>query len=1389
MILRHPFCFFKNYKYKLILFFAIFNTTNVFPINKSFIKNTDHVFYALSESKNLPSEEIKKIFKDKQGFMWFATPDGLFKYDGHDLKVYSTTNFISKGLITNNIVDIVQDNNGYLWLASDHGIGKFDLQNETFNFYNPVTQSWDNNEYNLINSLAIDNDNNLWIGTAGNGVFKFNINTGKTTMYNNKNRKIRMESQWITKVYCDSFNNIWICSWEGNLLMINENKQIYLSCNKLSESIDFKKNSPYCFKEDDNHKYWIGLWGKGIAQIKLENNKTIKVTNTINLNQKNSIIYDIDIDKNKNLWLGTPNGVTKVSNPQLKDNTIEQYSSTEKNTEQYEVFSVYCDNANLIWAGTITGINLLDPYSNIFTPYKIKTNNIAQYSQATTAFTTDSNGKLLISVRGLGFGTYDIKTKEFNAFKNIAKYKKINPELNAINCFFWDSNGNLWLGTRYLGLIKFDPKTGNCIEINKSNPKYKFTAETVQSIIEDHIGNLWVGTEKGIYKILPFTPVNFSNFSIIHYQHNKNDLYSLSSDKISNIIENSDKQIWITTYDKGVNLLTSDIETHLAVKFSHFNKNQKGRLNLPSDQIISILEDKNSTLWIGTGGGELLKKEQDKEGFQAVENIKNIFGSSLSNSIVGLLEDNQGNLWISSANGLLKFNLNDKHPSYIYFSQSQGLQSNYFNKNAVYKDANGKLFFGGNKGFNCFIPEKIRSNAFIPPVAISTLTIGNKYVPYTQKEDTLNLKYDNNSLSITLSALSYSSPEDNNFATKLEGIDDNWHYTKGSYKTVTYGNLKPGSYNFLYTASNNNGLWHRPYKQLKIIVHPAIYATRWAVSIYIIIILSTLFYIIYKQKETARIMNALEIEHFKHKKSVDLLQFKKQFFANISNEFISPLNILYVFIENWRNKKTTPSDQDLTVVQRNINRLIRYNKQFLYYSTAETNKISLNIQSKDLSLFIEEIFANFSFAIQKKEIQFHKNLQINSNNLFFDTEKLDIILHNLLTNAINNSTYKAIITFSILTTYKNSINFADFSITYKSSDSIGNQNEEQEENIIENFGIGMALTKQLIELHKGTLNIKENSIHEKTVSFAIPVSDNIYENIDYSEKQHKKSTKIDFLKNPIQIEENILTNLRNISQTRPDSTTILIIESDSDLRKVIKSQLVPFFNVKEATNTQSGLNYIMRHNTDIVVTDMMSSHFSAINLCSKVKQDHEKQNIPFIILSGHPSDAERARCYKAGADSYFPKPFDFNTLLIRIQNLLELKNKLSASANISNHFISKFTPNTSKDDKFLNEVKKIVEQNLQDSNFNVKTLVGIMNISNSMLYRKLTELIQLNPNNFIKKMRLIKATELLESTDLNISEIAFNCGFNDISYFGYSFKKEYGISPTEYRRDLTKQKC
>ncbi|MGQ1947203.1 hybrid sensor histidine kinase/response regulator transcription factor [Geofilum sp. OHC36d9] len=1350
----------------------------------------NYVINVISSNQGLPSDDVKNVFQDSEGFLWFCTTEGLIRYDGYVLKTFSISSHHNKGLITNSFNAIDEDSEGFLWCATDRGVARLNREMETFAFFNTHTQAPYALSYDVINTLAVDKQNHIWIGSSGAGVEVLDPKKGIIARYNTSQSSTGMNSDWITHIAKDNLNNIWICSWQGALTLVDQTHNFIKSWTKSDIPLKLNYFSPFSMTQNGDNEYWLGLWGEGIIYLSLEGDSLI-VKKHLDLRQQESmeasnIIFDLTFDQDSNLWVGSATGLFRIENPKHSDSAFLQFNTESRNhrISNNEAYTVLCDASGLIWLGTSGGgINKIDNKIKMFKTSYINNDSEQLLSQSVTAFIKTPEDDLLIGVKSHGFGKYNLKNQTFTKFTQLPGFDHLPADLNTVNCFLWDSKGFLWLGTRYMGIIKVNPKTGKYLIINKTATQYNFPSREISDIQEDSFGNIWVGTENGLYKIIASEPANFNNFIILRYASEDGNYESLSSNRISKILIDHNHHLWIATFDGGVNLSTSDIRNHYPLLFERFQSAQKDSNNLITDHILTLFEDTSHNLWVGSGGGGLFKWAPKQRKF-----------SSCSSSVAGdiiytINQDNQNNLWIGTNRGLTKMNLSTHEIRSNYFLRENGLQGNIFNKGASFKDNQGGLYFGGNNGFNYFNPIDLKPNNFIPPVVITDVKVMNKpVITTTTSEQPLVLNHLNNNFSVTFAALSYSQPENNKYAVRLEGLEEDWRIIDADMRFLNYANLKPGKYTLKIKGSNSQGQWNQTPEQLFIKVKPAPYKTWWAFSIYLFIFGAFILLIFRIEKKSQKVKQDLEIEHIERQKSDKLNLFKQGLFANISHEFLTPLNILACLIDVWRDERKAPNSKDLALAERNINRLNRLNRQFLYYSQSEAKQLTLSVGAENLNKFTQNICDNFIPLARKNQITFNCEINCPESNLWFDQEKLDIILYNLLSNAFKFTPKGETISIDLNLSKSENQTLAHFTIKdtgkgiepdqlAKIFDRYHSVNRNYQKT--GGFGIGLALTKSMIETHKGSIDLKSKSGEGTDISFSIPINKNAYDKSEIAENRQNQMP-IALLKPDDGDEEEVILRIKNLQQSFEDKPVILIVEDNADFRKLLKSSLEPLFSVIEAPNGIIGYETARNKRPNLIISDVIMPSMNGIELCRKIKKNETTSRINVILLTAKISDEERAEGYRAGADSYITKPFSMNILLARIEALLEQQKKDKTRIKDFDHNENK------KQNDFMASARQIIEKNLSNPDFSVKTLAEELSISNSMLYRKTSELLNINPNTFIRKIKMMKAADMLEENNLSISEVAFKCGFKDVSYFGTSFKKNYGLTPSQYQKKNNK---
>ncbi|MFC2138868.1 two-component regulator propeller domain-containing protein, partial [Bacteroidota bacterium] len=881
---------------------------NNYPIFQSFPQGFDY-------------NNVTSIIQDYYGYMWFGTADGLIRFDGINIYVYENNPDDSTSICHNSINALVEDINKNLWIGTPEGLNLYNREKDNFidvGYINPNLSRFINS---YISALCVDNKSLLWVGTIGDGIKVYDHKKQIVNLYPyNIDNPIAISSNRINSIAIDGESNIWIGTQNGlNLFSyeINGFRHFY-SENDNSESLN--NNHIITIEVDHEDNLWIGTKDGGLNRL-IKKNNDFSFKRYYSNNQEGSLsnnsILSIQADKKGYLWIGTENGGLNQLN--INTDYINVFKVKEGNPyslSSNSIWSLYNDNEGRLWIGTYNrGINVIDDKFNKFESYQRNIfNKNSLPDNDVRGFTEDKNGYLWIATDGGGICRFNSNTRQFDRIINNDNHTDIIVN-NAIQAIIYDSDDNLWVGTWGGGIDRFN-KDGVRIKNYKIENELGAGNNNIFCIYEDLKGNIWAGTAgSGLFQYLPLK----DEFDIVTC---KNPTVILDEGAyVTTMFEDSEGTFWIGTLYGLVILKNSTDQQFICNNFSRNNYS-----SLSSNNIAFLFEDKKNRFWVGTGDN----------GLNLYNNLDSTFivfqekDGLASNSIKGILEDNEGYLWVTTNKGITKFNYDSL--SFNSYNRDDGLNSNEFYAGSCLRTRNGEFYLGGENGFNVFYPEKISNNDFIPPVYLSNFKINNiqaeigtknspldKYIGETT-EITLNHKQ--TSFTIEFVALNYTRPSRNQFSYKLENFDDDWTYISNK-RSASYTNIKPGKYVFKVKGSNNDGVWNNNPTELGITIKPPFWKTWWAILIYIFLI-SVLTYVSLKiWNERIKIKNQLKLEKLAREKEHELNESNIQFFTNISHEFRTPLSLIIAPLESLISSTRSKMKDQLMVVYRNAERLLR----------------------------------------------------------------------------------------------------------------------------------------------------------------------------------------------------------------------------------------------------------------------------------------------------------------------------------------------------------------------------------------------------------------------------------------------------------------------------------
>ncbi len=1384
----------------------------------SFSQEKDYQFDQLTIQDGLSNNTVNCIFQDSDGFIWVGTDDGLNKFDGYNFTTYNYEPDDSSSLTATGITCLYQDSKGTIWIGTNqNGLSYLDEKNNRIKQHKWPLNLIDN-FYN-IRSIIEDKDSCLWIAGPG-GIIQFNLNDSTKKSYTTINSRIPSDG---IKAIAESKNGtIWIGMTELGFCSLNKYTGKFQYHEELNQEIrktkGIKLEHLYIDSEDN---LWMSINNSGVYKLNLANLNLENIIDTPSAPKylKTSSFRKIN-EIEKNIWIGTDNGICIYNKEQRTIETIQYNTNLTRGLNNGQVNEIFYDKQNIIWLGTKGGgLNIYDKHKNRFLHFKTVLNK-QQFFGNNTIFSFAENEDYIWIGSDNGL---------FAQQKSTGIISKIAiPEINnntSIRDVEIRENGNLLISA--IGHPVFECKVQN--KTLGIVAKYAINSNNAHDITITN-NSFWVcDMESGVY----------------HFDGNKSfgENFGDSLKKQLRyprvIAEDKNGNIWIGTHGQGLFFYNTDNESII-----QYQKNDSPHKGPSSSIIYCIYIDANNKVWIGTQGGGLNMFDSKNQRFTVY--TKN---DGLPNNVVyGILEDNDGFLWISTNAGLAKFN--PENSEILVYDEKDGLQSNEFRYNACLKLKNGSLLFGGINGYNLFHPKNITPNNFLPKILLTNFRfihdtrrkhdkLKQEYtIENINEEKEISLPFYKNSFIIEYVGLNFTLPEKNQYAYYLKGFETDWNYV-GNERKATYTNISPGTYTFEVKASNNDQAWNNEAKTLRITITPPFYKTFWFISL-LAILITLLIYSYYryrlviitkrninleneiakrtrqlktanselkhnqeilikKQDEVREINKQLKAQNEeinKKNEEIQLMaeelhesdQVKIKFLTNISHEFRTPLTLIIGPLEKLLSGQAVSNNvrNQLNTIYRNALRLLELINELLDFRKIDSGRMEMKVSEYNLANFIKGIASHFELYAQQQNIKV--NLISSEKKLFlwFDAEKLEKVIFNILSNAFKFSPKNSEISIEIKQETRDKNNFATI-IIHDNGPGINDGDLKQ---IFERFyegrqkgirsqgsGIGLSLCKELVKLHHG--NIYATSEQGKGTTFTIEL---------LMGKQHFQESQL--IEHPVDlpVSDNSFSFIEGyagdeslkekiVNKHKP---LVLIVEDNIDLMNYIEEILQDEFNIKKANNGKTGYELAQNEVPDLIISDIMMPEMDGFEMCSLLKENLITCHIPLILLTAKSNDEARHRGLNMGADDYITKPFNAKLLSTRVKNLIAIRENLKTYYQRNMIFShKKFDPN-SMDKQFIEKVEKIIYENLENEDFNTEMLAKKMTLSRTQLYRKILAVTNTPASEFIRNIKLNKAASLLAEGNKTVSEVAYLTGFRDPSHFTKTFLKQFGCTPSKF---------
>jgi signal transduction histidine kinase/ligand-binding sensor domain-containing protein/DNA-binding response OmpR family regulator len=1342
-------------------------------------QGTDLLFERISTQAGLSHSVVNCILQDREGFLWIGTRDGLNRFDGYNFLHFEHDPQDRNSLSNNTIQCLFEDHQGTLWIGTAGGLNRLNKTNYTFRVFQHEAANPRSLSHNDIRTIHEDRQHTLWIGNYV-GLNKYDRQTNAFTLYEHEPGHPDKWAQNLIYAICeDRQGTLWVGTTQGISRFDRGAGRFTRVARPDVPASDIRpQHAVMDLIEDRTGVMWVATYADGLMEFDRKTGRFKAHLPDASHSQSisSSHILALFEDASGTLWIGTQtHGLSRYDR---QKGTFTNYSHDPKNARSIShnsVNAIYEDRSGILWVGTYEGgLNKSDLLKKKFAHLSYQAGNVNSIRENdVNALCEDAAGNIWLS-NNYGLDKLDRKTGLYTHY-DYPQAPENHGDHNA-NCIYEDQTGRLWIGLKGGGLKMFD-------RVRQQFTHYPYNPAdstgipngNVSTIYQDKQGTLWFGTFFGLARLDEHTQ------QFMTYKPSEILTRRFS---VKEIVEDGKGNLWLAASEYGLYVFDP-------LKGSFVRQGAKDRA-LGKQAIHHLYEDRSGLLWICPENGGLLYMDRTKTEFRAVLQPK-ILRKTI---IKRMLEDDKGHLWLStSKNGLYRFD--PRTHTLSAYDAHDGLQGDEFLASAL-KTRDGVMFFGGKNGLTVFHPDSIHSNPHAPPVAISGFKVFDQPRPFSSE---IVLPYRDNFFSFDFVALSYAFPAKNQYAYQLEGVDKDW-VQAGTRRYVSYTNLDPGEYVFRVKAANHDGVWNTQGTSLKIIITPPWWRTTWAYLLYAGLFVGLLLALRHYTIAQERLKNNLVISHLESEKLLEMDQMKSRFFTSISHEFRTPLTLILSPLEKnlASPQKGRFGETEVRLMYRNARRLLELINQLLDISKLEAGKVQLETSAGELISFLRANVLSFESLAENKGIRLAFTSQLDTLYTRFDQDKLEKVVVNLLSNAIKFTPAGGEVTVRVwVRPAPESVVATHWLIMEVQDTGIGIQ-PDQLDKIFDRFyqvdsshtrefegtGIGLALAKELVALHHGTIHASSNVGQGTCMTVELPLME--IEVPDFV-VGNESPLVLDPSASENGLSESGLADEEAEIPLHAQTPLLLIVEDNADLRTYMRRVFKGKYRIAEATNGQEGLQQALEIIPDLIISDWMMPVMDGVQLCQELKTDERTSHIPLILLTAKMNVQSRLEGLETGADDYITKPFHTEELSIRVKNLIEQRKRLRELWNRQFTQLptaapvaepQQVAPANPLDAKFLQRVTQAIEAHLSDADLRIEQLEKEIGMSHANFNRKLKALTDQSPSEFLRHYRLQRAAQILLQGGNNVSEVAYQVGFTHLSYFTRSFRQLYQLSPSEY---------
>lgn len=1314
---------------------------------------------SLEMDAGLSSNYVMSIAEDKHGFIWFATEEGLDKFDGLTFRTFYKSSRRSNGLTGNELNCVMDDpRDPVMWIGTQReGLNAYNYDTGTFVYYRHDNRNPNSIVTNDITSIKPARDGNIWVTTFWEGFDLLDKPTGRFTHFNIKNVK-GMPSNQLWSLLDGGHATVYLGHTHHGMSIVDTDRRTAQNFqHDTNNPYSISGNEVYCIYQDKQGRIWVGT-NHGLDLFYPQEKRFIHFTDNGKLRRR---VFDIKELSGNKLWVGTELGgvaIIDLGSSGMADKrphvTYIAHASNRGELTGGTVRTVHEDKFGNVWLGLYgEGINFISNQQPLFKrmEYQPSEDPFSMTDKTAMSLCTDKGGLLWA---GTDYSGIDIFNANRQRIKNI-------PMASSVQALFCDSQGRIWVGLFAGGAY--------AIENGKTQRvKGLRNTEDVRAFVEAKNGLIYTSTSSGVYIINPNT-----NESVMHADIGNNLVRSIALDRHG--------RIFVATFGNGLFIMPDNLKGPII----HYDTGN----GFTSNTVNHVMTDRKGNIWVATGEGLVMFRDNDTKRYDvynAANGLNNIHIRSMS-------EDESGNIWVGTNKGLSCL-VRETKTFFNYLYKDNIPVGNFMAGSAAHAN-DGTIFFGSNNGICYFKPKQVLGKRIAPPAIINSLTINN---PTCQQDSiidpliskTVRLNYSDNTFTVSFCVKNFALANEIEYAYRMEGLSQDW--TGAGTNTITFRNLQPGKYRLEVRSRFRNQPWNTQAATLNIKIAPPMWLTWWAKLGYTLLGLSIVWFFLRNYKHRVHLEYLLRSEKKVREKEKKLNEERMRFFTNITHELRTPLTLVMAPLEDLTQDKSISAEvkRKIRTIHGSSAKLYDLISKILEFRKTENSSRRLCVGRGNVVAIIKEMYARYAELNNKPEVTVTFRASNDIINLYFDKDVLETIMNNLVSNAMKY-TPRGEIAISVDRTECDGTRWVEicvadtgYGISARALPHIFEQYyQEKGPHQASGTGIGLALVKSLVELHEGTITVESEV--DKGSTFRVRLKeDNTYDNSPHAEVEETPISRP--------------TAEMQESQHNPQKPILLVVEDNHDICQYIADSFKDEFDIKMGENGKEGLDIARKVLPDIIISDVMMPVMDGNEMCKLLKTDFKTSHIPIILLTAKDSMTAKEEGYLAGADSYITKPFVKSLLTSRVHNLLQQRMMLAqaykesgVSEKESTYELEtreKLRQAMSQPDRtFLDKVDTLIDTYLRSDSLDIDKIAEDLNMSNSTLYRKMTALTGLSPNDYLKKYRLAKAERLLREGTYTVAEVGYQIGISTTAYFRKLFKEEYGTTPSEYQKRMKEQ--